>query len=735
MKMRPYPILTGCLCLLLPFVVLGQEDSVCAKVKMVIEQQLTLERQAFQAKMTITNGLPSKLENIDVTVWVRPVANNATRLLQDTTNGLDVYEQGDGVDIFFVSGPGNPPNGASDDSVLSLDEIVYEYLLIPTSEAAGENVNGMSYEVGADLSYNVDGRETFVEVTPDRILVKPLPELTLEYFLPRSVIADDPFTSFVEPSEPFPLALRVVNSGIGNAENVQIESFQPRLEDNDQGLLIDFEILGSKVNGSEVSPQLTVNFGRILAGHAEMADWLMISSLHGYFSEAQASFTHSDELGGSVTSIISSATVYRYVGSVRANADSVPDFLSVGDGSYNDGSSGGSSNDADFQIDLTKGGTNSDFLRLHPSGLLVSNESLVPTQDVLNLSPCSDLSGSGSNYSLSFDNCITGGNYAYVYIRSSDPHSGRREIDSIVRSDGYRLPEQNYWLQTEIKNDEDGGIEGYQYYVDVFDVGNGDATLSYVINYGDPIVSNTPPIFAAISDVILEEGESLSLTLRATDPDGPYAFPEFSSSILPSGASLSPTTGADGVGTALFEWPAASTLNAEGSYEISFVATDGIADISRLLNVQIISSGSSGLSSWLKRFFGDDTSQHPALISDTDRDGLTLLLEYALNLNPLEKSTDNLPVAELYQENGVDYLSLLCHVREDPELVYSAVVSNELSGQASWNSGGVVEIAEDSSDLPNGMQRLRWRDGVALSDYPENGRRFIRLKVDYVPSP
>ena len=172
---------------------------------------------------------------------------------------------------------------------------------------------------------------------------------------------------------------------------------------------------------------------------------------------------------------------------------------------------------------------------------MVSEGSFLPTQDVLNLSPCSELSGSSSTYSLSFDNCITGGSYAYVYIRSSDPHSGQRKIDSVVRSDGYRLPEQNYWLQTKINNDEDGGIEGYRYCVDIFDVGNGDAALSYVINYGDPIVSNTPPIFAAINDVILKEGEPLSLTLKAMDPDGPHAFPEFSSSILPSGASLSPT--------------------------------------------------------------------------------------------------------------------------------------------------------------------------------------------------
>ncbi|WP_143327017.1 hypothetical protein [Vandammella animalimorsus] len=41
--------------------------AVCAEVKIVIEQKLSLERQAFDARMVITNGLPDqKLQDVHV---------------------------------------------------------------------------------------------------------------------------------------------------------------------------------------------------------------------------------------------------------------------------------------------------------------------------------------------------------------------------------------------------------------------------------------------------------------------------------------------------------------------------------------------------------------------------------------------------------------------------------------------------------------------------------------------
>ncbi len=78
--------------------------------------------------------------------------------------------------------------------------------------------------MGATLTYSVGGQSQEVEVSPDTIFVKPMPDLTLDYFLPDEVYGDDPSTeNFVEPVVPFNLGVRVKNSGYGTARNLRIE--------------------------------------------------------------------------------------------------------------------------------------------------------------------------------------------------------------------------------------------------------------------------------------------------------------------------------------------------------------------------------------------------------------------------------------------------------------------------------------------------------------------------------
>ena len=48
------------------FPTLAADDSVCARVKLEIKQELTLERQGFDAHMRVTNGLTHiTLEDVD----------------------------------------------------------------------------------------------------------------------------------------------------------------------------------------------------------------------------------------------------------------------------------------------------------------------------------------------------------------------------------------------------------------------------------------------------------------------------------------------------------------------------------------------------------------------------------------------------------------------------------------------------------------------------------------------
>src|SRR5204862_7397041 len=59
-------------------------DTVCAQVKIEIHQELTLERQAFDAMMKITNGLDTNsLDNVAINVTFKDDAGNSIRATSD----------------------------------------------------------------------------------------------------------------------------------------------------------------------------------------------------------------------------------------------------------------------------------------------------------------------------------------------------------------------------------------------------------------------------------------------------------------------------------------------------------------------------------------------------------------------------------------------------------------------------------------------------------------------------
>ncbi len=91
---------------------------------------------------------------------------------------------------------------------------------------------------------------------------------------------------------------------------------------------------------------------------------------------------------------------------------------------------------------------------------------------------------------------------------------------------------------------------------------------------------NRPPILTAIGDRSIDASNTLSLTLSATDPDGDGLT--YSAAGLPSGADLT--------GQA-FNWTPASGQS--GSYEITFVASDGQLTDSETVTVMVVSAVSA----------------------------------------------------------------------------------------------------------------------------------------------
>ena len=59
-------------------------DTICAKVKIEIKQELTMERQGFDAMMKINNGLTTtSLDSVSVNVNFKDEAGNAIRATSD----------------------------------------------------------------------------------------------------------------------------------------------------------------------------------------------------------------------------------------------------------------------------------------------------------------------------------------------------------------------------------------------------------------------------------------------------------------------------------------------------------------------------------------------------------------------------------------------------------------------------------------------------------------------------
>src|SRR5205085_160360 len=128
------------------------------------------------------------------------------------------------------------------------------------------------------------------------ITVYPDCLLKLDYFLQRDVIGDDPFTPVIEASEPFNLGLLVKNVGAGSAKNFRIASAKPQVFENQKGLLIDFQMIGTKVGNTAVTPSLSAVLGDIAPGHIGEVQWILNSSLMGRFKDYSASFQHVSDL-------------------------------------------------------------------------------------------------------------------------------------------------------------------------------------------------------------------------------------------------------------------------------------------------------------------------------------------------------------------------------------------------------------------------------------------------------
>jgi hypothetical protein len=236
--------------------------------------------------------------------------------------------------------------------------------------------------------------------------------LSLKYFHQRDVFSDDPFTTPIEPSIPYSLAVMVQNNGAGIAKNFRVTSAQPKIIENEKGLLADFRIIATQVAGQPLQPSLTADFGNIGPGEIKVGEWLLTSSLQGLFIDYSATFEHVDGLNNPRLSLIDSVAIHEMNHQVRALGaldDGLPDFLV---------------NDVPDLRDL-------------PDTIHMSDGTTAPVAVV-------EAAQANGTLTKTLTATMPAG---WTYLRVPEPSNGQLELIRVVRSDGLEIPlDVNAWV-------------------------------------------------------------------------------------------------------------------------------------------------------------------------------------------------------------------------------------------------------------------------------------------------
>ena len=383
----------------------SKTQSVCVTIKLQFKQELVLTRQAFRGTLTVNNGNEeTPMENVKLMLKVTDEDGNVATAheFQINTESLDGFE-GD-LDGEWALDPKKTGTAT--------------ILFIPTKYAAPEY--DRLYSFGGSLSYTDPNTGLVVtrDLQPVTLTVKPSPQLDLTYFMQRDILGDDPLTKdVVEPMVPAEFALLINNVGYGDATNVRMTTHQPEIVDNEKGLLIDFELLSSQVNGGDktlaLGSSVPADFGTIPAQGTSYAQWWFTSTLLGHFLDYQVEATHVTSYGNEDLSLLNSVTIHELIRSINArDAAGMP-------------LKGWLVNDITDNEDL-------------PDMLYLSNGDI---EQVGMVRSASIARNDMTHCTVTIQPADREWNYGNV----NDPTLGRQNIISVVRDDGVELDLRNVW--------------------------------------------------------------------------------------------------------------------------------------------------------------------------------------------------------------------------------------------------------------------------------------------------
>jgi hypothetical protein len=380
-------------------------QAVCASVKVQLSQQLTMTREAFEGTLEIFNGHPTDaMDSITVNISI-------TDINGVPSNGLFEIQTGTLTNLSDVTGTGN---------ISSQGTGKVKFLFIPEIGAAP--TAPVLYNFGGSVRYWDPYVREMVTMPLSNVplTVNPSPNLALHYFMQRNILSDDPLTSpEIEPTIPAELGVLIDNNGYGPAVNVTIESAQPEIIENESGLAIQFQLIGSNFQGQPT--QFGVNnilFGTIPAREARVGQWYFTSSLLGKFIDYQSSVVHANSFGNPELSLISGVTLHELTRSIKEygpSADPIHDFL------VNDVFD---AQDRPDKIYFSQGKRTAD---VYPAASGTFNTNVA-----------------GPSFTNTL--LVRASEAGWNYIKLADPGNGLYELVSVTRNDGQVIPLNNVWL-------------------------------------------------------------------------------------------------------------------------------------------------------------------------------------------------------------------------------------------------------------------------------------------------
>lgn len=452
--------------------VITPSGSICVQIGVQFDQQMVMTREAFFGTFNVHNGFNNEsMEAIGLNFTVKDEnGNDCTNLFQINTQSLSN----------ITSIDGNGTLGAGLDGTVQI-------LFIPTKEAAPTEPK--VYRFGGTFTFfDPYASNTIVcDLYPVPLTVHPSPDLHVDYFMQRDIIGDDALTEgVVEPSVPAELGVIINNKGAGTAKNVILETAEPKIVENSQGLIIDFSMYGASFNGNEAQLGLMeIPFGNIESGRTAVGEWLFTSSLLGHFVSYEAHVIHNNSYGNPDLSLVSHLDIHELIHPIRAYGDlddGINDFLV---------------NDVPDQ-------------HSYPDSIYFSNGGRTGVSIVNNISFDHYVTPQDTIVTLTVRPSKTGWNYGVV----DDPGSEYVLVGCKRNVDNQIIPLHNVWQTfVTLRDGEEPIYENKLHFVDTLSNGRQDYTYTLIYSLNEP----TSPYQINIEDEICEGEDYTTNGFNLTD--------------------------------------------------------------------------------------------------------------------------------------------------------------------------------------------------------------------------